>query len=153
MRGPMSFKNAVRMTPGLEDAYRRGLQALRRTDRNRVCCGEARHVCGSVNLDEALSGSHSQERRWDYGIGIPGSPGESVVWIEVHPASSRHVRDVLDKLSWLKGWLDSSAPRLRELPAKYVWVASGKVAIPRNSPQRRRLSARGLHFAGRWYEL
>lgn len=110
-------------------------------------------MCGSVNLDEALSGSHSQERRWDYGIGIPGSPGESVVWIEVHPASSRHVRDVLDKLSWLKGWLDSSAPRLRELPAKYVWVASGKVAIPRNSPQRRRLSARGLHFAGRRYEL
>jgi len=36
MRGPMSFKNAVRMIPGLEDAYRRGLQALRRTDRKRI---------------------------------------------------------------------------------------------------------------------
>jgi hypothetical protein len=150
----MGFKQAVLATEALSDAYRPGLQALRNVDHAKIQCADPRSLTGSVNLDEALSQSHPNDPRWDYGIGLrKRGRSEHVIWIEVHPASSRHVQEVLSKLSWLRQWLVSSAPLLSRIPAAYVWLASGKVALSRGSPQRRRLAAAGIHFAGRRYGL
>jgi len=150
----MGFQEAVVATEGLADAYRPGLQALRRADRDRIRCSSSRNLTGSVNLDEALSPSHPNDPRWDYGIGVrKPRHSEIVVWIEVHSASSHHIQDVLDKLAWLKQWLVSSAPRLNEMRKEYVWVASGSVRLPRHSQQRRRLAAQGIHFAGEQYQV
>lgn len=150
----MKFQHAVVGTEGLRDAYRPGLRALRRLDRGRIRCASPRNLTGSVNLDEALSQSHPNDPRWDYGIGTrKPQHSEIAVWIEVHPASSHHIQGVLAKLAWLKRWLVSSAPRLNRMPKKYVWVASGSVRLPRHSQQRRRLAAQGIHFAGRQYKV
>ena len=150
----MTFEEAVAGTEELADAYRVGLGALRARDKKRITCNDPRDLGGSLDVDDALSPSRPNDPRWDYGIGTrKGRRRELVVWIEVHPASSRHVRDVLNKLSWLKSWLVASAPLLNKFRRKFVWVASGRVALPQNSPQRKKLAAQGLHFAGRRYRL
>ena len=150
----MSFRDAVVATQGLANAFRAGLQALRRTDRGRINCTSPRNLTGSVDLDGALSHSHAHDPRWDYGIGLrEGRRREVVIWVEVHSASSSHIEEVLNKLSWLKRWLRSSAPLLNQMPKEYVWVASGRVALSASSRQRRQLASRGIRFAGKRLEL
>jgi hypothetical protein len=53
---------------------------------------------------------------------------------------------VLEKLAWLQNWLNAAAPGLGSITAKYIWIASGRVAITANSPQRRRIAQSGLDF-------
>ena len=66
----MRFREAVEKTKSLADAYRPGLQALKNVDRKRIECGNTNNLAGSVDLDGALSNSHSKDPRWDYGIGV-----------------------------------------------------------------------------------
>lgn len=148
-----SFQHAVQQTSGLEGAFHPGLQALLEIDRNRIQCVETRRIAGSVNLDIALSEHRPNEPRWDYGIGLCDTHADRIAWVEVHPASSQHVKEVLDKQAWLKRWLTDSAPLLKQMPAKFIWIASGKVSLQSNSPQRRRLAKAGIQFAGRRYNL
>ena len=146
----MRFKDAVEKTEDLAETYRLGLQALRSVDRKRIQCSNTRHLTGSVDLDGALRDSHPNDPRWDYGIGLRiAKNSDRVIWIEVHPASSSHIRDVLRKFGWLREWLTSSALCLKTISTDYVWIASGKVSIPPNSPQRRKLAAQGIRFVGR----
>jgi hypothetical protein len=137
----MRFKQAVENTRGLEQAYRRGLQAIQSRDTGRIPCHESRMVTGSVNLDDALAAVLPNDPRWDYGVGVTAqTTSETIVWIEIHPASSHHVDEVLHKLDWLKDWLRTRAPQLDVMPREFVWVASGQVALQANSPQRRKLA-------------
>lgn len=150
----MHFRKAVAATEALQDAYREGLQALKRADRERIRCDNPRDLTGSVNLDEALATSLPNDPRWDYGIAVrKRKGGEHVIWLEVHPATSRGAEEVRRKHSWLVEWLKSSAPLLKRMTGRYVWVASGRVAIPLHSPHMRRLAAQGIHFARRTLEL
>ena len=145
----MRFKDAVEKTDGLAKTYKPGLQALKRVDGHRIQCRNTRHLTGSIDLDGALRDSHPNDPRWDYGIGVRRTQNsDCVIWIEVHPASSSHIQDVLKKLEWLKEWLGSSAPRLKTISTDYVWIASGEVSISTNSPQRRKLAAKGIRFVG-----
>jgi hypothetical protein len=105
-------------------------------------------------VDRALANAHPEDPRWDYAIGLHRArEAERVMWVEVHPATSRGAEEVRKKHSWLAHWLKSSAPLLDSMPARFHWVASGKVAIPRNSPHLKRLAAQGIHFAGRMLHL
>jgi hypothetical protein len=150
----MTFKDAVIGTEGLASAYRPGLQGLREVDRNRITCKNPRSLTGSVDLDEALKESHPHDNRWDYGVGIAiDKKTDDVIWIEVHPASSHHIEEVLKKHRWLLGWLASSAPLLGQMNAKFVWIATGKVSIPQGSPQRRRIGELDIHLAGQHYQV
>jgi hypothetical protein len=146
----MIFRDAVAGTPALKHAYREGLHGLRRADRTRIVCAETRDLAGSINLDEALAMECPHDPRWDYGIGLRkrGRPAY-IVWVEVHPATVRGANEVCEKHSWVKRWLSESAPLLNSMASQYVWIASGKVAIPNSSPQRRKLAARGIRFVGR----
>jgi hypothetical protein len=146
----MTFKQAVANTPGLESAYRPGLQALRGADQSRVRCKATRQLTGSVDLDTAFAVRMPNEARWDYGIGFEvRAASEKVFWIEVHDANSHHVSEVLAKLAWLKDWLANTARELGSLPCEFVWIASGRVGMQPGSPQRRRVAAQGLRFEGR----
>lgn len=143
----MRFKKAV--DAALPGAHKDGLQALRKKDRERITHSKSRRLAGSVNLDEALERSDPNGNRWDYGIGVKREGGkEEVFWVEVHPASTSHVPEMLDKLAWLKKWLDTKAPELRMLTAKdgYVWIASGGVAIRKKTQHARLLNQAGLRF-------
>lgn len=149
----MSFRKAVEQCPPLRRNLRDGLRGLSTTDRQKVDRG-GRRLTGSVNVDAALRSSHPNAARWDYGIGIarPHKP-DCVVWLEVHPASSTHIKTVLRKLDWLRTWLGKYALPLQQLPAAYIWVSTGSVAMTRNSPQFRRLAQAGLHFRPRVVRL
>ncbi len=150
----MIFQDAVTRTRGLEDAYRAGLQALKKAHRARIDCATPESLAGSVDLDSALASSHPDAARWDYGVGLRDGRGrETVTWLEVHPATSRGAEEVCRKHRWLTQWLDVSAPLLKKMPRQFVWVASGNVHIPLNSPHRRRLAAQGIRFAGRMLHL
>ena len=152
-----TFKQAVEAAPSpVNEALRPELQALDRDHRRKVSCPDACRLTGSIDLDEALRPirRYAQAPRWDYGIGYkPPSGNEHAVWIEVHKAETGEVSAVLSKLQWLRDWLGAEAPALRRLapqPAAgdaYVWIAAGKIHIPRNAPQRRRLSQHGLKLA------
>jgi len=145
----MRFQQAVENTQDLSGAYRPGLQAMQSRDHSRISCCDSHVVTGSVNLDYALATMLPDDPRWDYGVGVTArTRSETAIWIEVHPASSHHVGEVLGKLGWLKNWLRTRAPELDAMPREFVWVASGQVAFQANSPQRRRLATQGLRFAG-----
>lgn len=145
----MTFRDALRAAR-LEQAYRDGLQALREPERAAIECREPRNLTGSINLDEAMREKFPADNRWDYGVGLRQNRQETVVWIEVHPASTAEVKTVIQKLEWLKAWLREQAPELgkRTRPANgYIWMATRSgVHIPRNTPEARRLAQAGLGF-------
>jgi len=150
MRTGMSknqFKQAVLNTPSLgEDAYHSGLRALTNGHRSRVDLGQCQAI-GSVNLEQALKPQFPNSPLWDYSIGLQKNNQAFVIWVEVHPANTSNVEEVLKKLEWLKGWLKQNAPDLWKLTRSkdgYYWVATDGVHITRDSPQARRLSKAGL---------
>ena len=147
----MTFRRAVRSTPSLRAHFRDGLQALRNSDRPRLRCSDTRRLRGSVNLDDALRPTHSNDPVWDYAIGLLGNQTDAVVWLEVHPAY--HVDEVLSKLQWLKRWLANNAPVLRRLQPHFCWVATGRISFGRGSPQGRKIAQMGLRFPTRQLDL
>lgn len=139
-RGTKGFHAAVAATPSIRDASCPGLQALRRTDRDRIVDGGL--AVGSVALDEALVRADPHGNRWDYGIGLPepGGRGESVLWLEVHHAASGETEAVLKKLAWLRLWLREQAPRLDALRKTFVWQLSNVERHPNDRARRNRLA-------------
>jgi len=144
---PNAFQKAVSDTPDLgKHAYHAGLKALTAAHRKRIQQGEAR-ILGSINLDGALCQRYPNEPRWDYGIGIQKGSKPFAIWVEVHPASTSNVSEVLLKLRWLKGWLSGQATQLHALtpPQRaYHWIATDGVHITPNSQEARQLAQAGL---------
>lgn len=139
-----AFEKAVRETTGLgPECWARGLRALGKAHRAGIEVSSASELDGSVALDDALHDAQPDANRWDYALGYAGA----AYFVEVHPADTKNVGEVLKKLVWLKAWLrdDGSAlGRLRAARAPYHWLATGGVHITPNSPQARRLAAAGL---------
>ncbi|MCX8038074.1 MAG: hypothetical protein N3D11_13675 [Candidatus Sumerlaeia bacterium] len=140
----MTFQSAVQATPSVCKAYEGGLKALGKYSL-KVCCKKPHQLTGSINLEKALRRREPKSPLWDYGIGYRTRASEKAIWIEVHSASSTHVKDVLNKLRWLKNWLRLSAPELHALThGDFYWIATGKIAITAHSPQAKQLAAEGL---------
>ncbi|NMC21244.1 MAG: hypothetical protein GYA33_12590 [Thermogutta sp.] len=143
----MTFEQAVRACPLLRSLYQRGLAALG-SHSGCVSCNDPRRLTGSVDLDGATQKAFPDSPRWDYGIGFRPPKGKEVaLWIEIHPASSTHVDEVLKKLNWLRDWLDKNAKALQNLTKQggYYWIApDGRIAVTPNSPQAKRLAKEGL---------
>ena len=141
----MEFERAVRETRGLgDDAYQPGMQALPRNDRAKVDCRNPALLTGSVFVDEALRHAQPNAPRWDYAVGVMDGRTEKIVWVEVHPATTHGVTEVLRKLAWLRQWLAGDGLPLARLPARHAWVASDRICIPRGSPQYKRAATAGL---------
>jgi hypothetical protein len=150
----MTFQEAVKATPSVSGHLRQGLQALRKDHRKLTKISDSKQLDGSLNLDNALLRAKSNEPRWDYGVGLAIVHGSvRAVWIEFHPAASSHVGPVLAKFHWLCEWLRDEAPALNRLKARYVWVATGSVAFPANSRERRLLAKNGLMFRAKRLNL
>lgn len=153
----MTFAAAVAAAPPeVADAYREGLLALG-SHSKRVKCQHPGSLKGSVHLDAALAAAMPDDPRWDYGVGVRSGSGERAVWIEVHPASTRNVSEVIAKLKWLREWLRTFAQELDDLTDRsresFFWVATSGVHIPRHSPQARRLRQAGLPMPKRFIVL
>jgi hypothetical protein len=153
----MRFQAAVANSNDVRDFYQAGLQALLERDRNRLSCEDPRKISGSLNLDAAVAGLYPNQPRWDYGIGIKktGSTDEAI-WIEVHPADANQVQKLIDKLTWLKNWLDNRARDLMNITERdspYIWVSSGRVSFQQTSPQAKRLALAGITFPREHYSI
>ncbi len=150
----MSFRDAIEDTPGIENAWRRGLQALRRADSTHVRAETAHLLTGSVDIDTALKTHHPIAPRWDYAVGHQprNLRTEMIYWIEVHPANDRGVAEVLKKLLWLKNWL-TTARALGKMRREFIWVSSGRTSFTPLSPQQKRFAALGLQNKGRVFTI
>jgi hypothetical protein len=90
----MTFKEAVEATPHLGAvAFHNGIRALAPADRDRIECARTRNLSGSVNIDSTLRPHFPNTRRWDYAIGYRRGT-DTVLWIEVHPASQGDISEV-----------------------------------------------------------
>lgn len=137
-----TFKSIVQAIPALAGAYREGLQALESKDAGKVKPQNPRRLSGSVYLDKCLKTTNPHDARWDYVIGYR----EKAYFVEVHPANTSNVDEVVKKKKWLDVWLKTNALDLKAMMAgtSYYWIASGKVAILPNSPQARKIAKNKL---------
>lgn len=151
----MTFRDDVGRTPGLEDAHREGLQALKRADRRHVEAKERGRLDGSIDLDEHLTLLHPQAPVWDYCVAVGrGSRGQLLHWIEVHPAGGDgKITEVIGKKGWLDSWLLGDGRRLGEYDRRFVWVATGRVTVLKRSRGARRLAKAGISLQGRHYTV
>lgn len=135
-------KSIVQAIPAIAGAYREGLQALESKDAGKVKPQNPRKLSGSVYLDKCLKTTNPHDARWDYVIGYR----EKAYFVEVHPANTSNVDEVVKKKKWLDVWLKTNALDLKAMMAgtSYYWIASGKVAILPNSPQARKIAKNKL---------
>jgi hypothetical protein len=151
----VTFKEAVEATEGLAEAWRAGFAALRGVDKPHLVAEDTRRLRGSVNIDAALQEQYPGDPRWEYGIGHQPAnlDAEMVYWVEIHPANSREVNIVLQKLAWLKKWLRESGPRLNALRREFIWVSSGRTSFTLSAPQRKQFVLQGLQHRGRVFRI
>jgi hypothetical protein len=150
----MTFQEAALKATGIEEAdIKSGISAMEGVDRPRITATDPRVFTHSLNLDKSLKPTQPNAARWDYGIGLKiKSKRERAIWVEVHPASTSEVKKMLGKFNWLRSWLRDEAQDLEAVTRQtgsapaYNWIATGKVAIPRNSRQARLLAQSGLPY-------
>ncbi len=120
----MSFAEAVRSTPEVEECLEAGLQALG-SNRRKIRVTSTRDLAGSVNIDACLANRYPNAPRWDYVFGYK----DRVYYIEVHQGRTGEMENVIAKLKWLKRWRKRAANSLEELRERstYHWIASGRV--------------------------
>ena len=121
----MNFADAVGRTPEIAECLKNGLQAVERQDRNQIRYNASRDLKGSVYIDKCLERRYPNAPRWDYVFGYR----DRIYYVEVHPAdNTRKVREVTEKLEWLKQWRRYSAPSLENLEhdSTYHWVSTGR---------------------------
>lgn len=149
----MTFKDALKRTPHLEDAWKAGLGAMRSQDRPHINPETTRNLSGSAYVDEALKqvAEHANAHRWDFAIAYKHTnpKKEWIYWVEIHTASDSEVNVVLEKLKWLKAWLAGEGSALNHFDREFIWVSSGATSFTLNSPQQKRFAALGLQHRGR----
>ena len=132
-----SFEKAVKATDDIALGFCSGLQALG-SNSVVIKVQNNRSLNGSVDIDTTTSSLYPQDARWDYTVGYDNR----AYFVEVHPANTSNVKEMIHKKEWLDNWLNIHAPELKKIKAEapYYWVPSGKVAILRNSPQFKRIA-------------
>lgn len=139
------FKDAVEKTADLRGGFRKGLQALKGNS-TKVATGNPGKLSGSVDIDECTKHIYPNDARWDYAIGY-----DNEAWfLEVHPANTSNVKEMVKKVQWLEKWLLGPGRKLCAIRKDKVhyWIPSGKVCILKTSPQYRSLAQHNLLITG-----
>lgn len=136
-----TFRSAVENCHEIKDWLKPGLSALGRNS-GTVKAENTQLLNGSVDIDTAVKAIRPNEARWDYVIGY----SNMAYFIEVHPADTKNVAEMLEKVNWLKQWLTIEAPELKKLHkcGCFNWIPSGRVKILKTSPQYKRIAANNL---------
>lgn len=141
-----TFKIAVEETPEVHLCYCEGKLAILNNERNKVELDDPRKCGGSLFIDQCLHVQrlYPNANRWDYAIDYNGE----VFFFEIHTANTGEVSTVLNKLAWLKDWLNHTAPAINALKAKtktsFYWIQSNGYHILKNSSQERAVLQKGL---------
>jgi hypothetical protein len=147
----VTFPKAVRSTPGLAEAWKAGLGALRAQDKPHVEPEDARKLTGSADVDQALQRDQPNAHRWDFAIGYrhTNRAKDCIYWVEIHTASDKEVKVVLEKLRWLRNWLANEGVLLNDFERDFCWISSGPTSFTLNSPQLKQFAQRGLQHKGK----
>jgi hypothetical protein len=142
----VTFEQAVQSTPEISRGFCEGLQGVKGEHRGKIVKSPQCSWRGSVDLESALAPRYPNDPQWDYAVGFGYSyKPDRVAYVEVHPATSTHIGNMIRKKEWLIAWLNRSAPALRSLATGgYHWVSTDGVHIQSNSPQHRRLAQCGI---------
>lgn len=134
------FKTAISKVPKL--SLHEGLGAVEGKYRSKIQVKDPRKLCGSVDIDTDLKADQPEAARWDYVVGHD----DKAYFIEIHPADTSNIKEIIKKLDWLKNWLKNSATDLDKLKAKapFRWIASGRVNILPNSKEYRECAKQGI---------
>src|SRR5258708_2171389 len=110
----MSFREATASTPGLEEAYKVGLQALRAEDKPHINAADTRCLSGSADIDSAYRSIEPHANRWDFAIAYQHTnrAAECIYWVELHTANDSEVKVVIRKAGWLRNWLNNAGKPL-----------------------------------------
>lgn len=135
------FKKAVEATPDIANGYRAGLSALG-LHASKISVTSTALIEGSVDIDTCTTAKYPSSNRWDYVFSYDGK----AYFIEVHSANTSEVTIVLNKLQWLKDWLNQHATEINKLKASkpFYWIQSKGFSIPKTSPQYRAAVKAGL---------
>lgn len=139
----VSFKDSVNNCDEIKNALKPGLSALKGNSKD-VKAADTKLIEGSVDIDEAVRDKYPEDSRWDYVVGY----SNEAFFIEVHPAATSNVDEMVKKVKWLKYWLSSVASDLKTLHKKeiYYWIPSGSVKILPGSVQYRKIAANHLQI-------
>lgn len=135
------FEDAVCNCIEIKDAYQPGITALGKNSVS-VRAIDPKKLTGSVDIDKSLLLARANEPRWDYAVGY----ADAAYFVEVHPADTKNVDEMLNKVAWLKNWLSATAPDLKKLHkcGVFNWIPSGRVRILKTSTQYKKISANNL---------
>lgn len=141
---PNPFADAIEKCAEVRGKLCAGLTAMGKNSAM-VKVSDTRLLNGSLDIDNAVKAARPNEARWDYAIGYR----DNAYFVEVHPADTKNVDEMVKKVTWLKQWLDKEAPELKELHScgSFHWIPSGRVKILKTSPQYKRISANNLSLA------
>lgn len=107
-------------------------------------------ILGSVNIDDDLKQNYPNDHRWDYLVAIKDSKAP-YHFIEVHPAQTSEVKEVIAKQKWLKSIIPKQCS-IELDRALYIWVSSGKYNILKTSKQYRQLAQSGIKGPVKFYK-
>lgn len=141
----MSFEEIVKSIDDIKRCYEKGLRAFKGDESKKIRVTNPRLLNGSVGLDFCTVDKYPDDPRWDYIVGYK----KKVFFIEIHPASTSNVKEVVKKSDWLRKWLKDKGSALKPIISgkePYRWVATGKVAILRNSKYARELAQNKISF-------
>ncbi len=137
----MTFKEAVASCNGINEACERGLRALGKYS-CKVSAQDTSQINGSVDLDKAMKSKYPSANRWDYIVGY----NNTAYFVEVHPAFTKDIEVIEEKLRWLKNELSDDLKPLDEIKARkpYYWIYTNGVHLLKQSPQYKAMVSRGL---------
>ena len=134
------FQIAVLATSDISLGYSKGLQAMKGNS-SMLKVSDNRSLQGSVDIDACTKALYPNASRWDYAVGYK----DRAYLVEVHPANTSNVVEMINKAKWLEGWLKDKAVEIAKIRMNNLyWIPSGKVALLKTSPQYRRLALHRL---------
>jgi hypothetical protein len=136
-----AFKDAVNSTDEIKNGYCSGLQAMKGYSKY-IKLKDSKKCKGSVDIDNCVRMLYPQSSRWDYVVAYE----TKVYYVEIHPAGTSGVDEVIKKSDWLRNWLKTSAPALKKLISgnNLYWIPSGRYDILPNSNYKKKLSQKGI---------
>jgi len=139
-----TFRQAVTLTPEVQNCFCTGKAAIPNRDQSKIELTNSRKCGGSLFIDQCLIDQrlYPNANRWDYAIDYNGE----VYFVEIHTASSSEVSTVLNKLTWLKDWLNNKAPEINALKSRtpFYWIQSNGYHILPNSSHERAVLQKGI---------
>lgn len=143
------FKEAVLATADVSSGYRSGLQAMK-ANSSLLKATDTRKLQGSVNIDDCTKTLYPDKSRWDYAVGYENR----AYFVEVHPANTSNIAEMVNKAAWLKKWLKSRAPEIDKIRMDVLyWIPTGKVSILTNSPKYRQLARHKISLTRTPFEI